>query len=100
MDSVIGITLITQTYISDSIGQRVPTDVEKTVIGFKSSVSGTEINEASQRGIQPQFRVSVWTAEYNGASIVKIANTKYSVYRTYENNEGKTELYLEKRVQQ
>lgn len=99
MDSVIGITLITQTYASDSIGQRVPTNVEKTVIGFKSSVTGQEINEASQRGIRPQFRVEVWTAEYNGAELVKVGNTTYSVYRTFDNNNGKTELYLEERTQ-
>lgn len=95
---VIGITLITHTYTSDSIGQKIATDVEKTVIGNKTNISSQEFNDASVRGLQPQFRVEVWTMEYNGATEVKIGNTKYSVYRTYENNDGKTELYLEKRV--
>lgn len=98
MDSVIGLTLITHTYTSDTIGQRIPTDVEKTVIGYKSAIGGQEFHEAGLRGIQPQFKVELWTSEYNGAQIVKINNVKYSVYRTYENNNGKTELYLELRV--
>lgn len=98
MDNVIGVTLITHTYTSDTIGQRVPTDVEKTVIGYKSAIGGREFNDAGLRGIQAQFKVEVWTSEYNGAQVVKVSNVVYNVYRTYENNNGKTELYLEKRV--
>lgn len=99
MNNVISVKLITHTYSTDSIGQRIPTDVEKTVFGYKDSISGSEVAEAGKRGIQAEFRVEVWSSEYNGADVVDIGGTKYAVYRTYENSRGKTELYLQKRVQ-
>lgn len=98
MDRVCGVKLIAQTFTRDAIGQLVPTETVKNVIGYRQAVSGTEINEAGQRGIQSDCRVQVWTVEYNNEAIVEIGNTRYTVYRTYENNNGKTELYLEKRV--
>lgn len=98
MDRVVGVTLITQTFQKDSIGQEVPTETQKNVIGYKTSISGSEINEAGQRGIMPDCRVEVWTSEYNGAEIVELENKRYTVYRTYENRQGKTELYLELRT--
>lgn len=100
MYNKVGVSLITQTFTKDAIGQLIPTDQTKTVIGDRRSVSGSEINEAGQRGIQPQFVVDVWSVEYNGAEIVEINGVRYNVYRTYENyTNGKTELYLEKRAQ-
>lgn len=72
MDRVVGVTLITQTFQKDSIGQEVPTETQKNVIGYKTSISGSEINEAGQRGIMPDCRVEVWTSEYNGAEIVEL----------------------------
>jgi len=98
MANITSVTLITHTYTSDAIGQNIATNVEKTVIGSKSSVSSSEFFEAGLRGLQPQFKVEIWEGEYNGATEIKVDNTIYSVYRTYKNDSGKIELYVEKRV--
>lgn len=101
MFNKIGVSLITQTYTRDDIGQLIPVDHTKSVIGIRRDVSGTEISEAGQRGIQASFVVDVWSVEYNGAEIVEINGLRYDVYRVYENQKnGKTELYLEKRAQE
>lgn len=100
MFNKLGVSLVTQTFTKDAIGQLIPISVKKTVIGEKRNISGTEISEAGQRGIQPQFVVDVWSAEYNGAELVEIGGLMYHVYRTYQNQKnGKTELYLEERAQ-
>ena len=95
----VGVALITQTFTSDSIGQKIPTNTTKTVIGDRRNVSGTEINEAGQRGIQASLVVDIWAHEYAGEKIVAVEGIVYSVYRTYLNEKtGKIELYLERRV--
>lgn len=100
MISKIGVSLITQTFTKDAIGQVIPIDHAKNVIADRRDISSSEITEAGQRGIQASFAVDVWTVEYNGAELVEIGGVRYNVYRLYENQKnGKTELYLEKRAQ-
>lgn len=95
----VDVALISETFAPDSIGQMIPTRTTKTVIGDRRNVSGSEINEAGQRGIQASLVVDIWAHEYSEEKVVSVEGIIYSVYRTYINEKtGKIELYLERRV--
>jgi len=92
------IKLITKSYLPDQIGQLIPTEEEKTIFCDVSSVSATEFANAGAMGLKPSYLIRVWTAEYNGADIVEYNSKRYSVYRTYEAQNGRTELYIQEDV--
>ena len=48
--------------------------------------------------MQPDLRFKVWAHEYNGQKMLEYDNAVYSVYRTYQAPDGRTELYTEMRI--
>lgn len=96
MDSLVEVKLISEDISIGTFGEEVITEVSKTVWGEKSSVSSTEWTEAGTRGINPEFRVTIYGFEYDGQVVVEIGSAKYGVYRTYSKpNSDKIELYLQ-----
>ena len=92
------ISLISKTgYTTDSIGQIIPTEERLDVIAEVSSISQSEFMDAGKIGLKPDLRFEIWTAEYNGQDNVEMNGTRYSVYRTYNRADGRTELYTERR---
>ena len=92
------ITLISITgYTTDSIGQITTTEKKTDVIAEVSSISQSEFMDAGQIGLKPDLRFEVWTSEYNGEENVEMDGTRYSVYRTFKRDNGRTELYTERR---
>lgn len=97
MDRYVQVNLIGKTYVKDSIGQMVDTETTTTVFGRRESVTRAEWSAAGQNGLKAACRVIVNTLEYSGQDACTINNVRYGIYRVYENN-GETELYLEKQV--
>lgn len=52
---------------------------------------------AGQMGFKPELRFKVWRSEYSGENIVKYNDVRYSIYRTFEAEDGRIELYAERR---
>lgn len=92
------IYLQTIAYTVDSIGQRVETVSETEVFALVESVSQTEFFDAGEKGLKPEFRFVVWLTEYEGQENLRYGSDVYSVYRTYRRNDGRIELYTQKRV--
>lgn len=90
--------LISKTYTVDSIGQKIPTETEREIYCDISSVTASEFSDAGQLGFKPEYRVKVWQNEYKGEDEIVIADVHYSIYRTYVDRDGRTELYVERRV--
>ena len=91
------IKLIKETYTTDLIGQRVPTETAKEYIAEVDSVSRSEFYQAGQIGLTPEYRFKLNKLAYNGEKIVEYNGIRYGVYRTYESSPYTIELYVERK---
>ena len=92
------IKLIANAYTSDSIGQLIPTESEKSVFAIIRSASQSEFFNAGEAGFKPDKVFDVLLTEYDGQSGVEFGSDVYTIYRTYDRDDGRVELYAEKRV--
>ena len=98
MDRSNVVTLISETYAADSIGQQIATEVRHDVFCNVASVTQTEWFSGGQNGIKPEYKVTMFSPDYEGQKIVEFNSVKYGVYRTYLRQDELIELYLEKKV--
>lgn len=97
MDRLIG--LVSETFTTDSIGQRIPAKEPRKVWAHVQSVSRSEWFQGGQNGLRPSFVATTQIVNYKGERIVTMGDNAYTVYRTYRNDESdEIELYLEERV--
>lgn len=82
----------------DSIGQVIPVTTETNLICDVSSISMSEFMSAGQIGLKPALRFLIWDTEYNDEQEVRYNGQLYSVYRTFLRDDGRVELYTEKRT--
>lgn len=94
MDRSTQIYLISVTYTTDALKQRVPTEHRRAVFAAMQSVTMEEWTQAGQLGLSPEFRAVVFAPEYNGEEIVEVKGKRFSVYRTYQGKNENLELYL------
>lgn len=97
--------LIEETFATDTLGQRIPTEVPRAVYCDIDSISGAEWFNANEQGMNPQHRIRMFKWDYQGETIVNIGGAladgrltggkRYGVYRTYEGRNDEIELYLE-----
>ena len=96
MDDVL--KLISQTFKKDKYGIQKATEEAKEVFCECHSVTRTEFFEAGRNGLQPEFRFTVFQAEYEGQTIVEYQGKRYGIYRTYiEPGADYIELYVERK---
>ena len=92
------VKLIEKTYTVDSIGQRVPQDILHEVWCDVKSISAKEFANGNLIGIKPDYVISIWQNEYHNEAECIYQDIYYSIYRTYLKDDGRIELYVEKRV--
>ena len=92
------INLLTSTYTSDSIGNITPIESKKAVFAYVRSASQSEFFNAGEAGFKPDKVFDVLLTEYDGQSGVEFGSDVYTIYRTYDRDDGRVELYAEKRV--
>lgn len=98
MDRSNVVTLISETYSADSIGQMVATEVERDVFCNVASVSQNEWFQGGQNGLNPEYQVTMFAPDYEGEKIVEFNGIRYGVYRTYMRQDELLELYLERKT--
>lgn len=98
MDRSCVLTLISQSYSADSIGQMVPTETRRDVFCNLTSVSATEFFDAAQIGLKAELRATLFAPDYQDEEIVELGGVRYSVYRTYIGKKETVELYLERKA--
>ena len=92
------ITLLTNTYTKDDLGQLIPTVEEKTIFALVRSASQSEFFNAGEKGFKPDKVFDVLVTEYDGQTELVYDGQTYSVYRTYDREDARVELHAEKRV--
>lgn len=98
MDRSNVVTLIKETYSSDSIGQMIATEVSHDVFCNVSSVTQSEWFQGGQNGLRPEYRVTMFAPDYEDEKIVEFNGVRYGVYRTYLRQDENLELYLERKT--
>lgn len=61
------------------------------------SISQTEFFEGGRNGLNPEYRFTVFFADYENESIVEYRGLRYSVYRTYRKRDDTIELYVQRK---
>lgn len=98
MDRSTPIILIGETMAQNSIGEWISTETERTVYANVKSVTATEFFNASQIGLSPEYKFTMFAADYQNEQVVVFNNVRYAVYRAYQAGTDKLELYVQKEV--
>jgi SPP1 family predicted phage head-tail adaptor len=89
------VTLIASTYLPNPGGDPVPTEVEREVMAERLSVRQSEFYQAAAAGFKPTAMFRVMSAEYHNERTLVHAGRRYTVIRTYDRPDERTELICE-----
>ncbi|MBR2653964.1 MAG: hypothetical protein IKD59_05345 [Lachnospiraceae bacterium] len=87
--------LIADSYALNDYGVYVKTSQERKVFVSVSSISSTEWFEGSRNGLNPQYRFTMFSHDYQGEKVIEYNGTRYTIYRTFNRTVDKIELYAE-----
>lgn len=97
MDRSDVINLISITRTQDQYGQYRETETSRQVYCQVSSISQSEFYEGGRNGLNPEYRFTLFFADYNDEPIVEYKGKRYAVYRTYLQRTDRLELYVERK---
>ena len=90
-------TLIGVTYREDALKQKIPVETKREIFCQVDGMRLSEWFSAGQKGLKPQFMVTVYPDDYAGEPLIEVDGVRYGIYRTYPAKHDKLELYLEKK---
>lgn len=103
MDRSEQLKLIAESYTKDALLQEVATETERLVFCDRQSASRREWEASGQKGLKPEFEVTLFAPDYQGEKIAALflygSWERFSVYRTYEKRANdEIVLYLAREV--
>ena len=72
--------------------------VRREIICEVESIGHKEFFAASQQGLKPEYKLTVWADEYQGESIVIYNGETYKIYRNFRRNADRMELYITRKA--
>lgn len=97
MDRSDVIKLISVTRTQDKYGQFIDTETSRQVYCQVGSITQSEFYEGGRNGLNPEYRFTVFFADYEDETIIEYKGKRYAVYRTYLARNDKLELYVERK---
>lgn len=97
MDRSETITLIGSTRTQDANGVWRATETARDVFCQVDSVTASEFFEGGRNGLNPEYRFTMFTYDYDGESTVRYKGKAYGIYRTYFGRNDTIELYAERK---
>lgn len=91
------VTLVAYTQAQDEFGVWRSTPTERQVFCSVDSVTRDEYFEGGRNGLNPEYRITMFFADYNGEDTVVYNGIAYGVYRTYHAKTDELELYVERK---
>jgi SPP1 family predicted phage head-tail adaptor len=89
--------LVSESWTQDNTGvQRRSTEKRKVFVKV-SSVNSHEWFEGGRNGLNPQYRFTMFSFDYNNEKIIEYQGKQYTIYRTYFRSADEIELYVELR---
>ena len=92
------LTLISETFQEDEIGNQIPVTNETVIFCNIKSVSGVEFYNAANTGLKPEIIFVVDAFEYGDEKLVKFEGKEYKVIRSYQIGIEEIELTCERVV--
>lgn len=97
MDRSEQITLIRETKEQDEFGVWRISETETTVFCQVDSVTRDEFFDGGRNGLNPEYRFTLFYADYNDERTVEYKGKRYGIYRTYHARTDIIELYAERK---
>lgn len=97
MDRSHEILLIKETREKDEYGIERPVRTSRRVFCDVQSVSRSEFFDGGRNGLNPEYQMTMFFADYDGERIVEYKGQRYGVYRTYHARTDELELYVERK---
>lgn len=97
MDRSSVITLLSATKQQNAYGVWVETLTNRDVYCQVDSVTRAEFFEGGRNGLNPEFRMTMFSGDYQGERLLIYNGNTYSVYRTYQGRNDTVELYVERK---
>ena len=97
MNQVEKISLLDKRFTYSDIGVPQVSVAKTDVLAFRFSVGQTEFFNAGQQGLKPTGVFAVRSTEYEGQEELEFNGEVFSIYRSYNRTDGRTELYTSKR---
>lgn len=89
--------LVGESFSQNEYGIYEKVETERKVFVNVSSVNANEWFEGGRNGLNPQFRFTMFSYDYEGEKIIKYNDVQYTIYRTYFRKVDEIELYTELR---
>ena len=80
----------------NGIGEWISGIERRQVFAQKGDVSSSEFFNASQIGLSPDLRFTVFSGDYEGETVLDHDGQKYSIYRVYRPAQDTVELYCQR----
>lgn len=90
------LTLVREINTRDDLGMTETTYAERNVCCEVHSVTRQEFFEAGRNGLNPEYQMTVFAADYHGERVCKFHGDQYGIYRTYLTGDW-VELYIERK---
>lgn len=98
MDRSRVIYLISEKKVQDDEGVwRLSEESRRKAYAQITSVTASEFFEGGRNGLNPEYRFTVFFADYHGEEILEYNGKLYSVYRTFIARKDYIELYTERK---
>lgn len=97
MDRSNVIYLVSETFTPDAYGVMIPALTERKVFCQVDSVTLSEWSEGGRIGLNPEFRMRMFSPEYRGEQLLKYNGILYTIYRSYRGRDDTIDLYVERK---
>ena len=91
------IDLIKEVVTVDNLRMETVTETTRTVFAEIDSISQSEFFAAADADLKPEYRFTVFFADYEGEKLCEFEGDRFAIYRTLRNSD-RVELYAERRA--
>ena len=81
----------------DAYGVPQETTSDTEVYARVESVSASEFFEGGRNGLNPEYRMTMFSGDYSGETMLIYNGSTYAIYRTYQRRGDYIELYVERK---
>lgn len=91
------ITLVAVTQTQDEFGVWRETPTPRDVYCDVDSVTRAEFYDGGRNGLNPEYKMTMFSGDYEGEKTVVYKGQYYGVYRTFKARGDDIELYVERK---
>lgn len=96
MDRSTVIYLVSEQRTQNAIGEWVSQETLRKVYANVQDISASEFFNASQIGLNPEIRFTMFAPDYQGETRIEYNGVRWAVYRIYRASSDKMELYVQR----